>query len=210
LKICYDKPIMGKANTSKIDRKQKIVQAAIHCFIKQGVSQAKMNEIAAFAGVDQPLIHYYFPTLDSLYAEVIQQVLESLKQATIDAITKNPKDVVKTLEDYLRVPFQWAHKNPGLASIWLYFYHLASYNPTFLQMNNAIRENGRSRITVIIYSGMEKNIFSIPKGMTVNQVALNIQGLLTGNTIMSATENTGDWKKTAEETISAVMLWLKR
>ena len=64
----------------KPGRKAKIVAAAIDCFSKAGVAQTKMSDVAEKAGVDQPLIHYYFPSLESLYIDVVNEVLEHLKE----------------------------------------------------------------------------------------------------------------------------------
>ncbi len=195
--------------SAKTDRKKRIVDAALTIFVQKGVAQTKMNEIADLAKVDQPLIHYYFPTLESLYVDVITQVLETLKEPTIKAMTKNPNNILKTLEDYIRVPFIWSQKNKGMASLWLYFYHLASFHSTFTQLNNVIMETGRSRIAVLIYSGLEKNVFKIPAGMTVSETALNIQGLITGNTILAGSGTVLDWKVAADNTVAAVLAWIK-
>lgn len=193
------------SGTPKIDRKARIVQAAMKLFIEQGVAQTKMAEIADKAGVDQPLIRYYFPTLDSLYAEVVAVALEDLKQASLQAVAQAGSDPGQLLVNYVRAPFEWGSRNPGPGSLWLYFYYLASFNPQFSLLNRTIRETGRDRITVMLYTGIEKGAFRLPPGLSVPELALALQGLITGNTIMAFTEGHNDWPRFADATCKAVL-----
>jgi AcrR family transcriptional regulator len=176
-------------NLASSSRKDLIVEAAIVCFYKNGVGQTRFNEIAATAKIDQPLIHYYYPTFDDLFIEVVNKVLESLKVTTFHWISKNPNDIEKTLFNYSLAPFYWIKENPALFSLWLHFYHLASFNPRFSKLNAIIRETGRDRISLMLFDGLEKGVFSKDKTLSVKERASIIQGLITGNSIMAATES---------------------
>ena len=192
---------MVKSPSTQASRKSRIVQAAIKCFIKHGVAQTRMSEVALKAGVDQPLIHYYFPTPDTLYASVIQEIVEELKEEVVEALSKGAADPAQALTHYIRAHFAWAERNPGLFALWIYFYYLAGFNPTFTAINKLIREAGRDRIASLIYRGIEQGDFSLPKTTTVSTAALNIQGLITGNVIMAATEAPADWEPFTESTV---------
>src|SRR5262245_59847542 len=138
-------------------RKEAIVKAAIECFAKNGVAQTTMSQIAEKAKVDQPLIYYHFPTSQALHVEVFQFALESLKEESLKALeSKKQMFSLEALLRYARAPFVWAKKEPELTSIWMYFYYLASFDPTFRDMNQKIRQMGRERILVILYQGLEK------------------------------------------------------
>jgi AcrR family transcriptional regulator len=195
----------GQASKQPIDRKRQIIDAAIECFVKSGVAHTRFNEIAKAAKVDQPLIHYYFPTLDSLYVEVVARVLESLKNESLKAIEKNAGDPLKVLIAYTRVPFEWGQKYPGYNSLWAYFYYLATFHQTFIQLNKSIRETGRERISVILYKGMEKGVFKNPKNISVSQMALTIQGIITGNALLAGTEGLSSFKEYTDITVQAVL-----
>lgn len=200
--------LLDVATRSKVDRKEKIVQAAIACYSKLGVAQTRMTDIAATAKVDQPLIGYYFPTPEGLYYEVVMRVLEDLKKASIEGIERGGTDPKKVMDYYVRAPFEWGEKNPGLFSIWIYFYYLAAYHPRFVELNKMIRAQGRERIAFMIYSGIEKGAFSISKEITVAQVALNIQGIVTGVGMMAGTEGLPTWKVFADQAVLAVRVLL--
>jgi len=198
---------MAKVIANK-GRRAKILEAALKCFVKTGVGNTRVKDIAIEAGVDQPLIHYYFPTIESLYKDIIEIVLNHLKEHTLEAITKNISNPTKTLSSYIHAPFSWAEKNPGYFSIWMYFYYLASFNPFFTQVSTVIRENGRDRISVILYRGIESGHFKLQKGMNVKDLSINIQGLITGNTIMAGSEDRKLLPVFATITEKQILLWL--
>ena len=190
------------------DRRQKIVKAAIQCFIKSGVAQTKISEVAAKAGVDQPLISYYFSTLENLHEAVIIDVLSVLREASIRPIEEHSNDMIRALTQYIRAPFEFAQNQAGLFSIWMYFYYLASYSTKFVELNSQIREAGRNRISVIIYTGIESGVFSVHKSMSVSDVAIAIQGIITGNTIMVGTEKNESFEKYIRITTEASLALL--
>ncbi len=53
---------------------QRILAAARRVFIRRGTAGARMQEIAAEAGVNQALLHYYFRSKDRLAATVFAEV----------------------------------------------------------------------------------------------------------------------------------------
>lgn len=189
-------------------KKNKIVQAAIKCFVKSGVAQTKIKDIAEKAGIDQPLVNYYFPSLDSLYIEVIQEILRHLNDHVMASVEKSARDPKAALQAYVLSYFEWPKKNPGLGALWLYFYHLASFSPAFTQLNDLIRRAGRERIAALLYQGMEKKLFKIPEGLTVSELSLTIQALLTGNTVIAGTESSKDWAQASRNTLQTLSLLL--
>jgi AcrR family transcriptional regulator len=188
----------------KESRKDKIVKAAIKCFVSFGVAETTMSQVAHLAKVDQPLIHYYFPSTEILYQDVFKVVLESLREASLEPLAATAQDPVKSLAAYIRAPFLWAAREPGLFSIWMYFYYLASFNPTFYKLNFQIRHTGRERIAAILYSGIEEKVFHVPARNTVREMALIIQGLITGNAILFGTEGNQD-KKIIDATVKSIL-----
>src|SRR5918992_2710556 len=57
-----------------LDTEQRILEAARVVFIRRGTAGARMQEIAAEAGVNQALLHYYFRSKERLAEAVFQQV----------------------------------------------------------------------------------------------------------------------------------------
>ena len=56
------------------DTEQRILEAARVVFVRRGTSGARMQEIAAEAGVNQALLHYYFRSKERLAEAVFRQV----------------------------------------------------------------------------------------------------------------------------------------
>src|ERR687896_1103472 len=56
------------------DTEQRILEAARVVFVRRGTAGARMQEIAAEAGVNQALLHYYFRSKERLAEAVFRQV----------------------------------------------------------------------------------------------------------------------------------------
>lgn len=182
--------------------KDRIIEAAVACFIEKGVAQTKISEIAAKAKVHQPLIGYHFPTIEDLHKDVILFVLEGLKKTSTDAISSNESSPKNALEAYIRAPFVWMKKNPGHFSLWMYFYYLATRSSVFRDLNNEIRRIGRERIEKLLYRGIEAQLFHLQPGRSVSSTAAAIQGAMTGNSIMAGTEENLTIQQGADLTVA--------
>jgi AcrR family transcriptional regulator len=71
---------MTKSTTAPVptardgDTEQRILEAARLVFVRRGTAGARMQEIAAEAGVNQALLHYYFRSKERLAEAVFRQV----------------------------------------------------------------------------------------------------------------------------------------
>ncbi len=179
------------ASKDKIDKREKIIKAALEMMCESGASFIKLNEIAKKAKVPAPLIHYYFKDIEDLHYEVIMIASANIIEYSIRELEPNPSDHIKMMKAYIRGPMIWAKENPKLMSIWMYFYYLSSYRERFKELNSQMRITGRDRISLMILRGIEKKQFKISPEIKISEIAEEIQSLITGHTIMFATENTG-------------------
>src|SRR5215212_11721399 len=76
---------MAKTQKST-DTEAKILDAARSVFIRRGTAGARMQEIAAEAGVNQALLHYYFRSKERLAVAVFQQMASRLFPALIQTL----------------------------------------------------------------------------------------------------------------------------
>lgn len=173
--------------------------------MEKGVGSTRINEIASRAGVDQPLIHYYFPNLENLYSDIVEELLSSLKHYTLSGIENGKESSTEVLKLYIRAPFKWSKENPGYFSLWMYFYYLATFSEKFTAINKIIRAEGRDRISVILYRGIESGEFKKPANMSVSDLVVFVQGLISGNTILAGTEGGEAFETYAEITIRSVL-----
>lgn len=66
---------------------QRILDAARAVFLRHGTDGARMQEIAAEAGVNQALLHYYFRTKERLSSAVFQQVASRIFPALAQTLS---------------------------------------------------------------------------------------------------------------------------
>lgn len=64
----------------------KILAAARKVFVREGTAGARMQEIAAEAGVNQALVHYYFRSKDRLAKAVFKEAASRLMPAVISLL----------------------------------------------------------------------------------------------------------------------------
>ncbi|MCA1733340.1 MAG: TetR/AcrR family transcriptional regulator [Acidobacteria bacterium] len=64
---------------------QRILDAATDVFATQGVAGARMDDIAARAGVSKALIYYHVPDKESLYASVMSATFANAQEALREA-----------------------------------------------------------------------------------------------------------------------------
>ena len=176
----------------------KIIKAALQCLSRQGVVESTITRIAKIAKVHHTVVLYHFPTLESLYLEVIQVLLESLRSATLQAVEPHAKAPRKALEAYILAPFEWAQKNREYFSLWMFFYFLASHpGSVFRENNNQIRKQGRERIATFLYQGIASKSFKSLSVANVSELSFQIQSIITGITIQAGTESDPDFTEAA-------------
>lgn len=71
------------------DAEARILEAARSVFIRRGTAGARMQEIAAEAGVNQALLHYYFRSKSALSAAVFEQLGSRLFAALLQALSED-------------------------------------------------------------------------------------------------------------------------
>ncbi len=186
------------------NRRQKIIDSAVSIFIEQGVAHSKMADVAARARVDQALLRYHFPSLDSLYAEVAKVIIEHYVAYTAELMGRAGKDPVQMLRTYVKGYFDWAAENPGFRSLFLNFYYLASYNHEFTKINELTRHAGRERIAFMIYRMNEAGVGARSGAMDVQELSYQIQAIMIGGLVTTFTESAQDPRLNAERAWRAV------
>lgn len=198
--------VASKKNSK--NKRLKIAEAALICFIEHGIHSTTNTAIAKLAKVPQPLITYYYPTFEDLFLEVIGLILEDLKTLTLTTVAKHSADPHKTLLEYAKVPLTWAIQKPEFVPIWTFFYHLATYQKPFTSLNDEIRRGGRERIVLMIYKYQDQMGLRLNKKWTVESVAHAIQEQITGSLLIAITESS-DRKAARERCEESVRAFLK-
>jgi TetR/AcrR family transcriptional regulator len=94
------------------ERRGAILAAARLEFAQSGYAGARIERIAAAAGVNKQLIFHYFRSKDGLYSEVVSAIFAS-GVPTPDAAV-SPSERLRRVISQL---FQWLHDNPGATRV---------------------------------------------------------------------------------------------
>jgi len=85
-------PLLDRAQA----RRNKIKQAARHCFLSQGLMKTSMRDIASQAGVSLGNLYQYFPDKQALVKDFILDNYLEIKQALI--YIEKKADIIKALK----------------------------------------------------------------------------------------------------------------
>ena len=72
-----------------LERKHQLLDAAARLFSSKGYSSTRIADICAEAGVAKGLMYWYFPTKQSLFAELVRTMRQQLRRA--QAAAMDPK-----------------------------------------------------------------------------------------------------------------------
>ena len=112
------------------ETEQRILEAARSVFIRRGTAGARMQEIAAEAGVNQALLHYYFRSKDQLSAAVFGQMASRLVPALLQTLSSDSSLDAK-IEQIIGLYHENLKKNPFLPGYVLSELH---HHPERIQM----------------------------------------------------------------------------
>ena len=101
------------ANGRDGDTEQRILRAARSVFVRRGTAGARMQEIAAEAGVNQALLHYYFRSKDRLALAVFREMAGRLVP-TVTELLGSGATIEQKVERFIHLYIDTVRQNPFL------------------------------------------------------------------------------------------------
>lgn len=146
------------------DSKDKIIDAAIEVFAQKGKHGARMEEVAALAGVNKAMVYYYFSTKENLFKAVIDKIQTEQFNSVADKIEyivnhfKSPKD---KLTECIRAHFDTVSKSSSFAKILM---EALANNPEYIHetMERILKERHsqiHKSLEEILREGVERKLF---------------------------------------------------
>lgn len=77
------------------ERKQQLLEAAEQLFTERGYGATRISDICASAGVAKGLFYWYFPTKESLFAELVRAMRQNLRRAQAAAMDPDADPVTR-------------------------------------------------------------------------------------------------------------------
>jgi AcrR family transcriptional regulator len=135
---------------------EKILTAARAVFAENGYSGTHMSEIALRARVNKATLYYQIGDKDTLYANVIHQVIGNIAQNIAQAVA-NANDPEEKIHAYINTIVEAVDKNPEIPSIMMR--EVASGGAT---MPRVVLEDIASILTIVagvLEEGRKKRVF---------------------------------------------------
>ncbi len=198
-----------KKSTKRKQTREKILEGAIHVFSNYPYCTASIRMIGKAAGIDHPLVNYYFPTKSMLFEEVIKQVTDEYFQANISWINGLEQLDPETAVDlYIDRFFDFAAKHQSaLRIVALNMVQPEGHDdiPGYEQVRNFFAETKQTFINAIPMHGTADEIETFTN--VFNTLAINYLGA--GNyhaSILGLQPGSPEYLKWVKETVMLVTL----
>ncbi len=99
-----------------MDKRTKILKAAVQVFAKKGFYNAKVAEIAKRANVAAGTIYLYFKNKDEILISIFEEEMENII-AEINQSVITEKNSLKKLETFIHKHLEFVRKKPALAQV---------------------------------------------------------------------------------------------
>ncbi|MGG4732784.1 HTH-type transcriptional regulator RutR [Leclercia adecarboxylata] len=100
----------GKRSQAVSAKKQAILSAALETFSQFGIHGTRLEQVAELAGVSKTNLLYYFPSKETLYVAVLQQILD-IWLAPLKAFREELTPLV-AIQQYIRLKLEVSRDYP--------------------------------------------------------------------------------------------------
>ncbi len=140
----------------KKSKKEKILEASMKIFFREGFHKAKISEIAEEARIGKGTVYEYFDSKEQLFEETVRNYVDSYCMKLAQIVEKNQKPIDK-LKSYLSFQKENAHKLKN-------FYHLferrgQALDKEIFEMIVTARNRTLCLIRDIIEKGIQEGVF---------------------------------------------------
>lgn len=181
-----------------------LITSALSLLAKNDLGQLRFAQLSKASKVPQSLIDYHFPSLEALHMAMIQYKMGQLFTLTIETLEKFKNNPRKSLEAYIKLPFQFAQSDEEFLAIWTAFYHLITVNSSIAHFNSTVQKNGHDRIMNIIRSILVEEKLKLLDSESLEDLAHQFHGTIIGYLMMASThsqKNFTKWQKLALQNI---------
>jgi AcrR family transcriptional regulator len=107
------RPQAAPARSKRAERtRQRILDAAGHCFAAGGYAKTTVEEIAGQAAVSKALVYHHFRGKEQILEAVLERTLADWDEAARTASWPEGKSVIQGLAEMYRATLQYARDNP--------------------------------------------------------------------------------------------------
>ena len=109
----------GRPAASDIDQRERLLDAALACFVRDGIGATSMRAIALQAGVTPALVNYYFGSRERVLDAVIEQRLLPNIGGMTRALESAGDDPGRLIAGFVAAIGAMVERNPWFPSLWV-------------------------------------------------------------------------------------------
>ncbi len=109
----------GRPAADQADLRERLLDAALACFVERGIAAASLRDIARQAGVTPALVHYYFGDKPQLQQAVIGERLLPVLAKLREPVSQAGDDVAALIASFVHGVGRVVSEHPWLPSLWV-------------------------------------------------------------------------------------------
>ena len=109
----------GRPAADAPDQRASVLDAALACFVRQGIGATSLRDIAREAGVTPALLHYYFGDKPQLQAAVVEERVMPVMAMLREPLQQAGDDVAALIAGFVGGVGKMAIAHPWLPPLWV-------------------------------------------------------------------------------------------
>lgn len=101
------------------DQRARLLDAALACYVRQGIRGTSIRDIATEAGVTSALVHYYFGDAEKLLQQVVQERLMPVFQTVRGALHGDHDDPAAVITGFVNAICAAIETHPWWPALWV-------------------------------------------------------------------------------------------
>lgn len=109
----------GRPGADQTDQRERLLDAALACFVRQGIAATSLRDIAGEAGVTPALVHYYFGDKPQLQQAVVTERLLPVVAQLREPVARAQGDVAALIAAFVHGVGGLVARHPWLPTLWV-------------------------------------------------------------------------------------------
>lgn len=101
------------------DQRARLLDAALACYVRQGIRGTSIRDIATEAGVTSALVHYYFGDAEKLLQQVVQERLMPVFQTVRGSLRVDQDDPAAIVGSFVNAICSAIETHPWWPALWV-------------------------------------------------------------------------------------------
>ena len=189
----------------KIDVKEKIVDAALATFSKNGYDRTRMDDIAEAANVSKGTLYLYFKNKEELFYAISERNIRELKEQLSTLLTKS-EDLISSAENF----YENFRSNTSGTNVEKVFFEIIAESSRNLKLRRMLYEQRIKMLDVVTtYLDLQQEKGLIRKNSNTKAIASGLISLYNGLSLskvlgISETLNKQTWIDTVRAIFNGI------